>query len=414
MVRRSGGSLGAAALFSACALVHIRGMRKPIAFLPALVVLAGCTEPTAPPPTSVPQADSHLGELHLALDTVATGLTRPLLVASPPGDRRTLFIVEQRGRIMILRDGVLRAEPFLDISTQVAGGGEQGLLGLAFHPDYALNRRFFVNYTDLAGDTRIVEYLAERPVTHAIPSSARELIFVDQPAVNHNGGMLAFGPDGYLYIALGDGGGTNSANGQRTNTMLGKILRIDVDGAHPYAVPADNPFVGRADTLSEIWHLGLRNPWRFSFDRANGRMFIADVGAAVYEEVNVVAPGRGGVNFGWNTMEGPSCWRFATCDRRGLQRPVYWYTHDPACSITGGYVYRGAAMRELRGAYFFTDFCTGVVSSFVYRAGQVSELRDWSADIGTVAFPTSFGEDARGELYITTRGGDVYKLVRRP
>ena len=378
--------------------------------IPLVVLLTACDDVLSPAQT-LPAPVADVTSVGLRLDTLVSGLLQPVYVTAAPGDRQRLFIVEKSGRIRVwtAATGVLAA-PFLDLTGSVSTGSEQGLLGLAFHPGYASNGRLFVNYTNVDGDTRVVEY-ARSGANRANPLSARLLLAIDQPAANHNGGMMSFGPDGYLYIATGDGGGTHRANAQRMDTLLGKILRIDVDGAHPYEVPPDNPFVDDPGARSEIWHLGLRNPWRFTFDRGNGRMYIADVGQNTYEEVEFVAGSRGGLNFGWPTMEGPDCFMAAICNRQGLRAPQHWYTHDSGCSITGGYVYRGAAMPDLRGTYFFADFCSGVIQSFRPLASSVTELRDWTSDLGVLVHISSFGEDARGELYVTTTQGSLFRIA---
>jgi len=390
--------------------------RRRLAPTLAAALLSACSDlPTIPAAPHSPAYGEHASAVvQLRLDTLELALASPVFVTAAPGDGRRLFIVEKGGRIRVRAAGRLRGTPFLSLRGQVSTGSEQGLLGLAFHPDYAANGRFFVNYTDLDGHTRVVEYARGATPNDADEASARLLLLVEQPASNHNGGMMAFGPDGYLYIAFGDGGGGHRANAQRMDTPLGKILRIDVDGAHPYEVPPDNPFVGVDSVLPEIWHSGLRNPWRFSFDRANGRMFVADVGQNTYEEVNVVRDGRRGLNFGWPVMEGPACFEPAVCESDGLRLPVHWYTHAEGCSITGGYVYRGGAMPELRGSYFFADFCSGVVQSFRLQQGVVTDLRDWSAELGIPGLVTSFGEDNAGELYLTTIQGGLFRIAPRP
>lgn len=360
--------------------------------------------PLPPPPRPSPSS------VRLQLRQVATGLTRPLFVDAPAGDSR-VFIVEQPGRIRILSGGTLLPEPFLDISDLVSSGGERGLLGLAFHPDYAANGRFYVDYTDLAGDTRIGEYRVGADPARAERAGGRVIITVDQPAANHNGGMLAFGPDGYLYIGLGDGGGGGDPyrNGQQPGTLLGSILRIDVDGGTPYAVPPDNPFVAGGGA-PEVWTFGLRNPWRFSFD--GRRLYIGDVGQGSWEEIDVLA--TGGVNLGWSIMEGTHCYNPASgCDRSGLVLPVLEYGHGEGCSVTGGYVYRGSAIPELDGHYFYGDFCSGWVRSFRYAGDGIADRWDWSADLGTIPSLTSFGTDGAGELYVTSATGTVYRIEKK-
>jgi hypothetical protein len=352
---------------------------------------------------------------------VASGLSQPLDLAAPPGDTARVFIVEKTGTIRILKHGAIQSAPFLDLSGRVSGGSEQGLLGLAFHPQYAANGKFYVNYTDLAGDTHIVEFTASTDPDLASPAG-RELLHVSQPYANHNGGGLAFGPDGYLYIGLGDGGsaGDPQRRAQNPDSLLGKLLRIDVNATDPvagtqYAIPPDNPFRGRAGYRPEIWDLGLRNPWRFSFDRATGHLYIGDVGQNLWEEVDLEAPGAGGRNYGWNIMEGLHCYGASVCDTAGLTRPVLEYGHAQGCSITGGHVYRGTALPGLQGAYFYGDYCTGFVRSFRVLGGMITDERDWSGSLhttsgGALSGLSSFGEDARGELYIVLLGGEIYRI----
>ena len=266
-------------------------------------------------------------------------------------------MVEKGGRIRIISGGNLRAEPFLDISSLVLSrGSEQGLFAIAFHPDYRTNGIFFVHYSDQVGDTVIARYRVSSDPNRADPASGTKILGVDQPASNHNGGQIAFGPDGYLYIGLGDGGGAGDpqGNGQNRASLLGKILRLDVDRGEPYAIPSDNPFRTTAGARPEIWALGLRNPWRFSFDRTTGDLFIADVGQGVVEEVDFQpATSKGGENYGWNSMEGSRCYKPATgCNRNGLVLPVAEYDHDLGCSITGGFRYRGQTVPSLRIGLF--------------------------------------------------------------
>jgi len=341
---------------------------------------------------------------------VVSGLQSPLDLQSVPGDRERVYVVEQGGRIRVIRGGALQPSPFLDVSDRISSGGERGLLGLAFHPQFATNRRLFVNYTDRRGDTHIAEFRAT-DADAADASSERLLLFVAQPFANHNGGGLAFGGDGKLYVGLGDGGsgGDPLGNGQRLDTLLGKMLRLDVDAATPYSIPADNPFLATVGARGEIWAYGLRNPFRFGFDRATGDLYIGDVGQSAREEVDVaLAPRPGGENYGWNVMEGTQCYRPPRdCDRSGLTLPVYDYGHDQGCSITGGVVYRGCRMPELAGSFFFGDYCSGFVRSLRYANGR-ADVHDWSpAGIQSVS---SFGVDADGEIYVVDYGGSVYRL----
>jgi len=347
-------------------------------------------------------------EAAIRLQPVAGGLDMPLYVTHADDGSGRLFIVEQTGRIKILRDGRVRTRPFLDISAKVQAGGEQGLLGLAFDPDYPRKRRFFVNYTNLAGDTIVARYrVSDRP-GRADPSSERVLLEIAQPFSNHNGGHLAFGPDGYLYVATGDGGsaGDPQGNGQSLDTLLGKLLRIDVSG-RGYEVPSDNPTVGRDDARPEIWAYGLRNPWRFSFDRATGDLWVADVGQSDREEVNVErAPRRGGVNYGWNEMEGSVCYEAAECDVAGFELPVAEYDHSQGCSITGGYVYRGARVPALTGGYLYGDFCSGniwILDSSAPRKEQRLALE-------TEHQIASFGENEKGELFVVDLAGTLLRV----
>jgi len=355
------------------------------------------------------------GTPSLTTQRVVGGLASPVDLQVPPGDRARLFVVEQAGRIRIIRNGAVAAT-FLDITGRVGSGGERGLLGLAFHPRYAENGRFFVNYTDHAGDTHVSEFRASPGSDAADAGSERELLFVAQPFANHNGGGLAFGNDGRLYIGLGDGGsgGDPFRNGQNLATPLGKILRIDVDGAAPFAVPTDNPFVNTPGAFPAVWAYGLRNPWRFSFDRATGDLLIGDVGQDAFEEVDVgLASRRGGENYGWNVTEGNHCFRPpAGCSTTGQTLPVVEYPHADGCSVTGGTVYRGCRMPGYQGTYFYGDYCSDFVRSFRLENGRAVDQRDWTATLGRgVDALSSFGVDADGEVYILDHTGEVYKIV---
>jgi len=275
---------------------------------------------------------------NLSVVETAAGLSAPLYLTSPAGDSR-LFVVEQPGRIRIVKNGTLLTKPFLDITSRVSSGGERGLLSVAFHPSYRTNGFFFVNFTDLAGNTRVERFAASADPDVADPATSKLILAVVQPFPNHNGGLNVFGPDGMLYIGLGDGGsgGDPFGNGQSRGTLLGKILRIDVDHGDPYAIPSDNPLVGQQGLRGEIWALGLRNPWRFAFDRLSGLLYVADVGQDRFEEVDVVTATRAAVNYGWNTMEGSTCFVAATCNQQGLEPPVLVYGHtNGACSVTAG------------------------------------------------------------------------------
>ena len=366
--------------------------------------------PLEPPPAPPPPGTGEPG-----LEEIAGGLAFPLYLTSPPDDER-LFVVEKGGTIRIIAGGAVLAEPFLDISAKVAGRGEQGLLGLAFFPDYATSGRFVVHYTDLEGDTRVSAFQVSADPNRADAGSETPILSVTQPGPAHNGGQILFGPDGMLYVGLGDGGSRNGddrGRGQSLADLLGSILRIDVSGGAGYATPADNPFVGTGGAQPEVWSYGLRNPWRFSFDRATGDLYIADVGETGWEEINRAraADGAGrGVNYGWSVMEGPDCLQEG-CDRSGLASPTVQYDHDDGCSVTGGYVYRGEALPALQGRYLYGDFCQGWVRSLAADDESPEPMDEPALSPGENI--TSFGEDAAGELYILTGNGRVLKIVPR-
>ncbi|MFT5051340.1 MAG: glucose/arabinose dehydrogenase [Chlamydiales bacterium] len=355
-------------------------------------------------------------------ELVQAGLTTPLLVTSPPADFNRLFILEKGGRIKIIKDGVLLATPFLNVSSLISGGGERGLLGLAFHPDYANNGRFFINYTNSSGNTRVSEYGVSGGDPDLANPTEVQLIFTNnQPFSNHNGGCIEFGPDAMLYIGMGDGGSANDPANRAQNPLnnLGKMHRFDVDLAAPF-IPGDNPFVGDASTNDSIWALGLRNPWRFSFDQGNGDLYIGDVGQNAREEVDyVAAPDPGGQNFGWRCMEGLNCTGLSgcTCNAIELTDPVATYGHGMGCSLTGGYVYRGANIPGLEGTYFYGDYCSSRIWSFRMVAGVVTEAMERTAELEPDGAPTinnitSFGQDAAGNVYICDpSGGEIYQIV---
>ncbi|MGD8727094.1 MAG: PQQ-dependent sugar dehydrogenase [Gemmatimonadales bacterium] len=348
----------------------------------------------------------------LAVDVVAAGLDRPVDLTAPPDDPR-LFVVEQPGRIRIVERGMLRDQPFLDLTDRVRSGGERGLLGLTFHPRYADNGYFFVNYTDEAGDTRVERYTVTADPNVADPGSAKPIIEIEQPYANHNGGQVVFGPDGMLYVGMGDGGSANDpdGNGQNAATLLGSLLRIDVDGGDPYAVPSDNPFVDDPAAQGASWAIGLRNPWRFSFDTRSGLLYIADVGQNAWEEINVVPASVGGLNFGWSRYEATHCFRWPACDESGITMPVVEYGRDNGCSVIGGFVYRGSEIPAIAGHYFYSDWCEGWLRSFVYEDGAVTSHTEWAVgDLGSVL---SFGQDAARNLYLTSSNGNVYRIVIR-
>ncbi|MTD44235.1 glucose dehydrogenase [Conexibacter sp. W3-3-2] len=348
--------------------------------------------------------------------------TQPLYVTGAPGDRRRLFVVEQGGRIMVVRGGRKLAVPFLDIRSLVTAGGEQGLLSVAFPPDYARTGRFYVYYTDKAAKQRVVEY-RRATADRADRSSARLVLRMDDPESNHNGGLMKFGPDGLLYIATGDGGGAGDEHGSRGNaqdlgSLLGKLLRIDPrrTGSRAYRVPSSNPFVGRSGARREIFSYGLRNPWRFSFDRSTGDLVIGDVGQGEIEEVDFVQRRDGraagaGANFGWRPFEGSRVFRQGE-SAPGHVKPVIEHSHDDGwCSITGGYVVRDPALTALRGRYVYSDFCKGEIYAGELKASGSTSRR--VAGLPKVEGLASFGEDTAGRVYVVSLNGTVSRLAAK-
>ena len=351
--------------------------------------------PASPEPSGIPRVE---------LEPVVT-LDQPVAMAIRTGDP-TLYFAEKVGRVVALREGSGEPEVILDLTSEVSTGSDQGLLGLAFSPD---GEFLYVNYTDVQGDTRVVEFAFADG--GADLSSRREVLFVDQPYSNHNGGDLAFGPDGYLYIGLGDGGsaGDPEGNAQSLSTLLGKMLRIDPrpqDG-EPYGIPRDNPFVGREDAMPEIWAYGLRNPWRYSFDRETGDLWIGDVGQGSREEIDLARAGSpGGENYAWDLLEGTL--PFEGDAPPDSVPPVFEYPTADGCAVTGGYVYRGVDIPALVGAYVFADFCRGRLEAFRLEGGQARGHDELGPEVANVA---SFGEDADGELYVLSLSGPVFRLV---
>jgi glucose/arabinose dehydrogenase len=357
-----------------------------------------------PSPTA---STGSLAEARVRLEEIAV-LDQPVALALRPDDP-ALYIAEKPGRVVALRDGA-DPEVALDLTGRVSLGSEQGLLGIAFSPD---GRFLYVDITDLEGDTRILEFRVDDDGID--PSSEREVLRVDQPYSNHNGGNLAFGPDGYLYVALGDGGSAGDPQGRARSlsTLLGKLLRISprpFDG-EPYSIPPDNPFAGREGARPEIWAYGLRNPWRFSFDRETGDLWIGDVGQDAWEEIDVEPAGSaGGLDYGWDAREGAHPFESGST-RPAVVPPVFEYPHDGStCAVTGGYVYRGTDIAELTGAYVFADFCLGRLEAFVLRDGVARAHRELGPAVPSLA---SFGQDAAGELYALSLSGPVYRLVAR-
>ena len=371
--------------------------------------------------------------LSLTTVRVASGLSMPVWCGSPPGDETRLFVVEQySGAIKIIKNGTLLGTPFLTV-TGIITSSEQGLLGLAFHPNYAANGYVYVNYTRSGdGATMVDRYrVLGNPLTSDAGDPASRFTIlgpVAQPFSNHNGGNLVFGPDGFLYIGLGDGGsgGDPACYAQNRLSLLGKMLRIDVDGGTPYAIPPTNPFAGNTAYRGEIWSLGLRNPWRYCFDRLTGDLYIGDVGQNQVEEIDFQrGTSLGGENYGWKIMEGNNCFSTAscqsyapTCNSASLTAPIHTYTHAQGCSVTGGCVYRGCAIPELRGTYFFGDYCTSAIWSLRYVNGAVTQFTTRTAELapgGGLAINniSHFGEDARGEIYVVDLGGEIFKIVSR-
>jgi glucose/arabinose dehydrogenase len=332
------------------------------------------------------------------------------MTALDDGTGRRL-VASQDGTIWVVgADGSVGPNPIVDLSARIRSGGEQGLLGIAAHPTFPTDPRVFVNYTDTNGDTIVASLsLAEGRDDRLDPDSHQQLVFVDQPYPNHNGGALAFGPDGYLYVSLGDGGagGDPLDNGQRLDTLLGKILRLDIDGGETYLIPEGNPFAGGGG-LPEIWLYGLRNPWRMSFDRETGDLWLGDVGQGSWEEIDVARAGVGGLNFGWVVMEGSHCYRADTCDRDGLALPASDYGRDQGCTVIGGYVYRGVEYAFLKGTYLFADYCSGNI--FVIDASATEYATPTVVGSGSNGI-AAFGEDAAGELYTLALDGTISRLV---
>jgi glucose/arabinose dehydrogenase len=397
-------------------------MRRAFALAGLIALVAtGCggggsaaSSPTPAPPSSAPTASApsasaspapDLSKARVRLVQIAKLDGAPIAMAVREGDD-ALYVAERDGVVVAIRGGQVDHTSVLDIRGQVSAGGEQGLLGLTFSPN---GRFMYVNYTDTNGDTNVVEYRMEGDRADA--SSARRVLLIDQPYTNHNGGNVVFGPDGYLYIGMGDGGsqGDPSGNGQNLGVLLAKMLRIDPrpSGGNPYGIPSDNPFVHRKGARPEVWAYGLRNPWRWEFDRETGDLWIGDVGGSDFEEVDFQpADSKGGENYGWNLTEGHEVHDHAPDN---WARPVFDYpTHsDGTCAIVGGFVYRGTAIPNLVGAYLYSDNCNGTINAFVLRGGKVTGRRSLGIDGGV---PASFGQDQDGELYVVSLAGPIYRV----
>ncbi|HEX9855983.1 MAG TPA: PQQ-dependent sugar dehydrogenase [Acidimicrobiia bacterium] len=378
----------------------------------------GTTTPT--PATTLPGEAPEGPLTGIEATLLVSGLNQPVQVTAPPGSDR-LFVVEQPGRIVVVEDGVVRPEPFLDVSNDVGSQGtEQGLLGLAFHPRFAQNGRVFVSLVNKLGDSRILEYRVDGDDPYRLDPLSRAIVLaVDQPHHFHNGGMIQFGPDGYLWLGLGDGGGIGDPfhNGQNEDVVFGGLLRLDVDAASPYAIPPDNPHAAGGGA-PEKWVYGLRNPWRFTIDAPSGLVYIGDVGQDFWEEINVISLADGaGTNFGWPIAEADTCFITAqdlrdgkpvpVCDPADFALPVLVIEHVPECAVIAGPVYHGRAMPELDGTFFYSDYCAGWVRSLELIDGDVGDERQWLDGLGNV---TSFGLDPEGEMLVATLGGDVLRL----
>lgn len=377
-----------------------------VVLIPSACAISSGVQPIDPCSVQTPTT-----VLQIELQQIATGFTRPVYLTHAGDGSGRLFVVEQAGIIKIVRNGQTLTTPFLDIRDRVESGGEKGLLSVAFHPKYRENGRFFVNYT-ARKDGILKSVIAEYKVS-ANPEVAdrteRIIVEVEQPFANHNGGLNKFGPDGFLYIGLGDGGAAGDPlnNAQSLETLLGKIVRIDIE-KEPYAIPHDNPFVGRAGAQGEIWAYGLRNPWRFSFDRCTGRLFAGDVGQNRLEEIDLIEKGK---NYGWRIMEGSQCYDPPTlCNTQGLELPIAEYDHSLGCSVTGGYVYRGTQYPALIGHYLFGDYCSGRIWSLTEGSPGRWTMRQL---IDSPLSISSFGEDEQGELYVVHYGGAIYRVTAK-
>lgn len=350
----------------------------------------------------------------LGVQLVASGLKSPVFVAAPAGDAR-LFIVERGGRIRVVQDGTLLPTPFLDLSDEVSTfGNERGMLGLAFHPDFAINRRFFVSYTGEDGGIHLEERLALAATPNvADPAIRKTLLNLPTSGTQHYGGMMQFTPEGALLISVGEGGYFSEPGGEAQNpgSLLGKLLRLDVNSGDPYSIPADNPYIDVEGWRPEIWAMGLRNPWRFSVDAATRTLYLTDVGDNLYEELNIVPVDVPALNYGWNYFEGPNCqFTLDLCMSGEFHDPELDYPHQPPCtSITGGMVYRGTGLPEHQGRYFYADYCLGWIRSLRYIAGAISEEIDWAPSIPADNIG-SFGEDGFGELYAVSLDGKVFRI----
>jgi glucose/arabinose dehydrogenase len=406
-------------------------MRRIVLFVALGLIAAACgseddlpfvvtTAATPTPATQEPPPPPSPGELAgLRLTLVAEGFEEPAAMATPPGDDR-LFVVERFGTIRLVADGIPSSEPSLDVSGDLTSGGEKGLTGLAFHPDFGTNGRVFVMHNDGSGDSRVVEYSMRADDPDLFDEASAQLILLaEQDGFFHQGGHIGFGPDGYLWVTLGDGGafaGDNAradpfGHGQNPFSLHSAVLRLDVDSDAPYAIPPDNPFADGRDGAPEVWAFGLRNPWRVWVDPVTDHVFITDVGQWAWEEVNVTTLDQSGRNYGWPILEGESCFEAETCDDSGLTGPTVSYDHSLGCAaVIGGPVYRGRAIPELHGSYFYGDHCVGWIRTLRFEDGAVTEEVDWTDQLGAVPDLMSFGVDRHGEAYVVQRSGEIYRI----
>ena len=377
------------------------------------------TATTQPCSTSEPanagQLTDVVGDLTgLETEFVVRGLVEPTDFIEPPG-LGVLLVTEKPGRIVVIKEGLILDEPLLDIKDLIlSDANERGLLSVDAHPDFSENCRLFIFYTDVDGDSQIVEGIVSATSPPTMDrASLRVILQIPQEHRWHQSGSMTFGPDGYLWVSIGDGGGTGDPqkNGQNPHTLKGTVLKLDVD-VLPYGVPPDNPYAVSGEGRPEVWAFGLRNPWRISIDWGTRLLYVPDVGQEAFEELNIVSLSDGDANFGWPVAEGPSCFEAQECNTSGFTMPVYHYPQGGSdCAIIGGSVYRGSAIPELDGHYFFSDFCGGWLRSLAYENGQVTKEKDWEPELGRLGTVTSFGTDAQGELYVTTFEGDLLKIV---
>jgi glucose/arabinose dehydrogenase len=349
----------------------------------------------------------------LTLTLVAEDLAEPAGLAAPPGDGR-LFVLERLGRVRVIDNGEVLTEPALDLSADTSTVGEQGLTGLAFHPDFRGNQKVYVLHNNASGNSRVLEYrMSSIHPNQFDPASERSVLELEQEDYFHQGGYLEFGPGGFLWITFGDGGSTGDdsfGHGQNPHTLHGAVLRIDVDGDRPYAIPPDNPFADGKRGAPEVWAYGFRNPWRIAFSESNGFLFVADVGQWSFEEVNITPLDEPGKNYGWPIVEGERCFQTLECEAENFTAAALIYGRNEGCAVIGGPVYRGDAIPELTGTYLFGDHCLGWIHGLLLDGRSIIEYHDWTDDLGAVTSLVSFGTDGAGEVYVLQRGGRVYRI----